>query len=403
MVKGDQIMPSLTSYQQFGGNAPYTSTVQKALAYQGLNLPGTNAPADEAFLYGISGGAAFGYFQFVYDNVDPQINFVTRNTFQSYGWDSITSRMGLSQDVIHSTSEAKAEKKLIETLEQGLVPILWVDVFTLGYEHTEMGEGMWAMLPVVVYDYDPTLDRALLSDRSRVPLEVSAKTLLAAWGRIKKDKYKLIVLQQVEQPELTRVIPEALEDCRRLFLEKPPRGSANNFGFKAFDALIKDITGGHAKSWKKVLSTPRFLAAGLLSAFKYSLLYWKDESETGDRGLFAAFLDQGAKLLGDDSYAQAAGAYREAAKEWKKLGDLYLPDSQPVLGELKSAFRQRVHLFNAQGMEALEEIREVDLKMGQLLNQATLGPEEAGDLLGNLAGQFETIRDCEKKGLAILG
>jgi hypothetical protein len=394
-------MPKLNFYKQFGGNAPHTSCIQKSLVHQGLTLE-DGQPVDEAFLYGLSGGAALGYFQFAYSNVDPQINILTRNTFNNYGWDTVTSRMGLSQDLIHSTSEKKAERKLIETLEQGLVPIIWADTFTLGYEHSEMGQGMWSMQPLIILDYEPSADTARISDRSDVALSLSAKLLLEAWGKIKKDRYKLITLQQVHAPDYPMVINQALADCRSLYLEKPPRGSANNFGFKAFDAIIKDLRGGHAKSWKKLLASPRYLAAGLLSAFKYALHYWKDDSESADRMLFAGFLRRSGEILGEGAYAQAADAFFEAGKSWQKLADLFLPDDQPVLAELKTAFRQRQKLFREQGMSALKEIQSLDKKMGELLAEAKIAPEEAGDLFEAIADQFEGIRDLEKRALGLL-
>src|SRR5690606_30917651 len=107
----------------------------------------------------------------------PQVNILTRNTFANYGWDAICERLGLVQDVIHSTTEQKAEDKLVEALEEGSVPIIWADVFTLGWEYSEFGPGMWAMQPMVVSDYRIADGYALVADRSTKPHRVDLSLL----------------------------------------------------------------------------------------------------------------------------------------------------------------------------------------------------------------------------------
>ncbi|MDQ7025986.1 MAG: hypothetical protein Q9P44_10555 [Anaerolineae bacterium] len=74
-------MPMLENYNNFGGYYWQSSCIHNALAYSGYKAPHTNEAYSDASLFGISGGANFGYFIFHYEGHDPQINILTRNTF----------------------------------------------------------------------------------------------------------------------------------------------------------------------------------------------------------------------------------------------------------------------------------------------------------------------------------
>ena len=93
-------MPTLTDYAQFHGRHWETGSVANHLAYQGITAPHTNAPYSEAFLLGVSGGLAFGYFTFHYEGHDPQCNLLTRNTFDPLG--TMLSRLGIVQTVLRT-------------------------------------------------------------------------------------------------------------------------------------------------------------------------------------------------------------------------------------------------------------------------------------------------------------
>jgi hypothetical protein len=162
-------MPGIEGFTGYGGLAPHSGSIAQILDLQGVIAPHDGKAYRESLLYGISGGAVFAYFYFAYENQDPQVNLLTRNTFGEYGWDSICERLGISRDVIKSTSPEKAEAKLIELLEEGRAPAVWADVFTLGYEYSDLGEDMWAMQPVVVGRISRTGIRRRRRSRVRRP------------------------------------------------------------------------------------------------------------------------------------------------------------------------------------------------------------------------------------------
>ena len=68
---------------RFEGRHYETGSVQNILALQGVKAPHTGRPYSEAFLLGVSGGIAFGYFTFEYKGFLPHLALLPRNTFGS--------------------------------------------------------------------------------------------------------------------------------------------------------------------------------------------------------------------------------------------------------------------------------------------------------------------------------
>lgn len=278
-------MPELTRFTRYGGSFPTTASVAGALAYQGVTAQHTGAPYTEAFLMGIAGGIAFGSFTFAYEGFDPQANILTRNTFNDYGWDAVVARLGISRDVAHSTTEAGARRNLVRSIEEGRPPIVWADVFTLGYETSELGDAMWSMQPMIVTAYAEG-GEATICDRARVPIVTTADRLDAARARVKKERHRLETIESPDEPDLRPAVREGIADCIRLYTEKPPQGSASNFGFRAYDRWIAALREPESKSgWAKPFAPGRPFFAGLTTAFRYALLFWKDDSLTADRRL----------------------------------------------------------------------------------------------------------------------
>ena len=86
-------MPTLGDYKQFDGRHWETGSVHNFMAYHGFTLPHNGNPPGEALLMGISGGAVMGYFSFAYEGYDPQVNILTRNTFDPM--ETLLSRLGV--------------------------------------------------------------------------------------------------------------------------------------------------------------------------------------------------------------------------------------------------------------------------------------------------------------------
>lgn len=395
-------MAGLEGYDAYGACAPTTGTISHALAYQGAIAPHTGQPYSEALLTGLSGGIAFGYFIFAYEGYDPQVNILTRNTFDAYGWDAIARRIGLVQDVANSTSADRAREKLVGTLEEGRVPIVWADVFSFGYERSDFGDRMWGMMPVIVAAYEAG-GRALLDDRARVPIEVDASTLDAARAKVKKEKARLVVIDLPGEPDLEQAVRESIAQCIGVFTAKPPRGSANNFGFRAYDRWIAALRKpGSKDGWSKTMSPGRALFAGLTTAFTYALQFWEDDSRTADRAVYADFLEEAAEILGADELCGIADEFRASGRAWRELGERLLPEDVAVLRMARETLVHRHETFLASGNAQADEIERADDRLARLAGESreALADEAlAARIMEGVADGVERIRDAERAAI----
>ncbi len=398
-------MATLQSYPQYGGTYPFTSSIAAALRASGVTAPHTEKAWSDPMLMGLSGGIVFGYFIFAYEGVDQQVNLLTRNTFDGYGWDAVTRRLGVVQELFQSSSADKARDALIAALDAETPPIVWADVFTLGYETSDLGPDMWSMQPMVVTAYEAGGD-AVLDDRAGSPIRVPADVLDAARARVKKDRFRMVTLDLPAPPDLPVVIADSVQQCVALFTEKPPQGSANNFGFKAYERWITALQKPDSKSgWFAQLSPGRPLAAGLTSAFRYSLLHWEDNTRSADRGIFAAFLEEAATVPGFQGLAEISELFADCGQRWSELGDALLPDSMAPLKNAKAAMIARHTEFLRNGNKNPDVLKQADADLAAAIAaSASLleDPAVATELLSGVAEAVAAVRDSEREALAAL-
>lgn len=385
-------MPVLENYAAFDGYYWQTGTIRNVLDFQGVKAPHTGKPYSEALLYGVSGGAAFGYFYFHYEGYDPQINILTRNTFNLF--EPILERLGIPYEVIHSSSAEKGRQNLIDALERGEAPIVQADMFHLPYNRMDLDDANWAVMPIVVYGYED--GTAYIADRARVGLTAPAKALDAARARVKKDKHRIIILGAPDEGKLQSAVSLGLWDCVKLFTESPPKGSRNNFGLTGYQHWIEMLTKpGKKNSWTKILPEGELLYAGLKSAFSFSQLFGKDASRTAERDLFAAFLQEAAVILDKPDLAQVADQFRAAGQAWRALGDALLPDDVPLLKQTREALVQQHEAFLFTGemtqVETLKALRAQAGELGALENVKT-----------RIAEQVRVLHDLERDAIASL-
>ena len=346
-------MPTLPNFTQFAGRYWDTAAIRNALAYQGVKAPHTGQPYSEAMLLGISGGATFGYFTFHYKGYDPQVNLLTRNTFDPM--ERIFDRLKLPRDLRRSTSPVKGRQNLIKALDEGYAPIASPDMWLLPYNALPYDEGMWGGMPLVIYGYEPDRSQAYIADRSRVGLTVTTDDLDRARSRIKKERQRLILLGAPAESALAEAIQQGLADTVALMTEKPPKGAAKNFGLKALrhwaDMLQKQSKG----SWAREYASGRPLLAALTSAYTF-LGPAFGKTWQAERDVYADFLDEAAGALNADALRSVATLYREAGRAWQALHSSLLPENLPLLSDARQAIDRKTALFIESGAAQLDEI-----------------------------------------------
>ena len=396
-------MPTLPNFTQFEGRYWDTASIRNALDYQGVQAPHTGQPYSEAMLLGISGGVAFGYFTFHYQGYDPQVNLLTRNTFDPMK--RIFERMGLAPKAVRTPNADKARQNLIKALEDGFAPIASPDGSLLPYNAIAYDQANWHTMPLVIFGYEPAAGEAHISDRSRVPLTVSADELDNARGRIKKERHALLLLGKPDESLLAEAIRQGLADCVKLMTEKPPKGSAKNFGLRALENWADLLAKKSRGSWAKEYPSGRPLLAALTSAYTF-LGPAFGKTVQAERDVYADFLDEAARVLELAALSEVAGAYRAAGQAWRALLDSLLPQASPMLGDARGAIDRRNALFIESGAARLDEIINQRDRLAALLTAAEsdfpLSDDEIADLRLNIRDKVLQAREAEEAAVLAL-
>ena len=260
-------MPTLANFTQFCWQLLGHRQHPQCAGLSGSQAaPHTGEAYDEAMLLGISGGIAFGYFTFHYQGYDPQVNLLTRNTFDPMG--RIFERLGIEVKLLRTASIERMRENLINALEAGQAPIAKPDMYLLDYNCLEADDANWGTMPLVVFGYEPG-GAAMISDRSTQPLSVPADDFDRAMSRVKKDRHGLMLLGEPDHDRLPDAIRAGLRDTVQLMLEKPPKGSARNFGIKALAHWQKMLGGKGKGSWAKEYGAGRACLAAHTSAYRF--------------------------------------------------------------------------------------------------------------------------------------
>ncbi|MEZ4663981.1 MAG: BtrH N-terminal domain-containing protein [Caldilineaceae bacterium] len=398
-------MPTLTNYTQFNGFHWETGTIRNYWDYVGIKAPHTGQPYSEALLMGVSGGAVMGYFSFAYAGYPPHVALLTRNTFDPM--ERLLQRLGVVQNVLHTSKPEKGRQNLLDTLADGTPAIVWADMFGLPYNALKYDDGWWAMMPILVYGYDESADTVHIADRAAVPLTVSTGELAAARARVKKDKFRVLTLDMPDPDKLAEAVSAGIWDAINLFTEKPPKGSRNNFGLQAFEWWAKLLTQPKQRmSWEKEFPTGPKMVAGLTTTYNHIMLFGKSAGVTDDaaeRLMYADFLDEASVILNKPDLQTVANQFRRSAAAWRALANMLLPDEIAPFKQIRE-LKLRIHqLFLQNGGAALAQRRAQKAQL-QALEEAAgndfpLDAAGVTNMRAALAEQVLAIRGLEEKAV----
>ncbi len=396
-------MPTLPNYTQFEGRYWDTGVIRNALDYQGVKAPHTGEPYTEAMLLGISGGVTFGYFTFHYEGYDPQVNLLTRNTFEPM--ETIFDRLAIPREVLQTTNADKARQNLMQTIEDGQVPIIFPDMYLMPYNALGYDAGMWGTLPVICFGYEPDKNEAYIADRSFHPLTVSIEVLEAARARVKKDKYRLLILEHPDNGLLAGAVRQGILDCVALMTEKPPRGSDKSFGLKGLKTWATMLEKDTKESWSQAYPTGRPLLSVLISAYTFlSPAFGK--TMQAERDVYAEFLDEAAKVLNNPALENVAVRYRLAAKAWDGLLCALLPEVVPLFKETKLMIDIKAEEFIEKGATSRDDLGKYEKKLTELKKQAEtdfpLNAAEIADLRDEIRRHVLLVHDTEAEAVMAL-
>ena len=399
-------MPTLDNYQHFAGRHWETGSVHNHWAYRRFNAPHTQQPYSEALLMGISGGIVMGYFSFAYAGYDPHVAILTRNTFDPL--DTLLTRLGVEQTLMQTTKPAQGVQNLVECLNEGVPPLVWADQYTLPYNALPDDAGMWQMAPLIVFGYAPEEDTVAIADRAAVPLTTTITDFQTARARVKKDKFKLLTLDMPDADKLPTAVSAGIWDCIKLFTEKPPKGSRNNFGLAAYQHWANLLTQPKKRlSWEKEFPAGGKMLAGLTSTFNMVALFGQNGTAwDAERGTYATFLEEAATILNKRDLNEVAIHIRHSGQAWRTLAEMLLLDDIATFQATRLLMVQRHRAFIEQGNAATDELHQIDAHLTELQQAVSddfpLSAQEVVDFRNQLAEQILTIRDLEATAVEML-
>jgi hypothetical protein len=399
-------MSKLHDYHHFAGRHWETGSIHNHWAYRRFNAPHTQQPYSEPLLLGISGGIVMAYFSFAYKGYDPHVAILTRNTFDPM--DALLTRLGVEQTLVQTTNPKKGVQNLTDSLAEGVPPLVWADHYSLAYNAMPEDAGMWQMVPLVVFGYEPGEDRVSLADRAAVPLTTTTGEFDAARGRVKQDRFKLLTLEMPDADKLPAAVSAGIWSCIKLFTEAPPKLGRDNFGFAAYRRWADLLTKPKQRlSWEREFPRGRRLFAGLTSTFNMIALFGQDGlALDAERGIYADFLEEAAVILKKPALTEVATQFRLSGEAFCTLAHQLLPDSVPHLQEARHLMLKRHRAFIEQGNAITDDMRHANARLAEIRDAVTddfpLTDSEVIDLRGQLASQVLHICALEQTAIDML-
>lgn len=347
----------------------------------------------ESLVFGMSGGAAIGYFIFEYKGHLPHLALLTRNTFDPFA--RALDNLGVRREERQTTDPDRAEKLLREELDAGQPVVVWADMFSLTH-HDLDPSAMWAMVPLLVVGHEP--EAFWVVDGTSSAFLMPASELREARARVKKDRNRWMTVQGVDRERWAEGCVAALRTCVALYLDKPPAGAAENFGLAALEQLEAMLSGERNKrSWARVFAEPKAFHQAVFGRHgQPGLFTWIETWGTAagaDRATFAAFLREAAQLCGLQQLAAAASKYEACAPLWSALAESVAPP------EAIQAKREASRLWFEHGPAALPEIRALRKRLAEIAETATYDQPAART---TLAEGIRAIRAAESEAIQAL-
>lgn len=398
-------MTTLKDYKNFDGIHYETGSVHNILAYQGVKMPHTKTAPTEALLLGLSGGITFGYFSFAYKGFDPHVALLTRNTFDPL--ERMFDRLGVVRNVKQTTDPARAENNLLAALDNGRPALVWADSMSLPYNCYDgsLGEDMYAMIPLVVYGFDPARGDVQIADQSLAPLRVARTEFSKARARVKKEKFRLMTLDVPSFDRLPQNVEAALRAALKSFFTSPVKGYASNFGFAAYQRWADILTNDRDKqSWNRIFPAGRPMFAGLTSAFERIELF--GTGGAASRPMFADFLDEASLILDRRELREAARQFRALAPAWEALCKALLPDEVAPFKEARQLLLQKRDLFFQKGAASLSGIKRIHVRLEKIRSSMKvrfpLKGSAENQFKENLRMHILKVYDLEHKAITVL-
>lgn len=385
--------------QEFKGRHYETGSIANVLQASGWTDPTTGQPYSESLIFGASGGGAFGYFVFEYKGHLPHVALLPRNTFDPFN--RALDNMAIIRESKETTQNNRAEDNLKKEIDLGNVPLVWADMFSMPHRGLDP-KLMWIMMPYPVLAYEA--DRFLILDGAKVGVWIDAKDLDAARARVKKDRFRMMTLEAPDETRLNDRLIEAAKSCTALFLDKPPAGSADNFGIRAMRHMAKLLVDEKSpKGWAKSFEPgPRLTNALVGTIAQPSVFAWIElwgTTDGADRGTYADFLTQLSARTKNTELTEIAKQFEMSRQLFTELAEASLPDQIADcrrVKELRRELRSQWFELGTGSIQRREELRAEHKQLVQTLGESKEFADAAPQIRQAMSQKLMEIADVEE-------
>jgi len=356
----------------------------------------------EPMIAGLAGGIGFMYAVFDYANLPPLLTIVAQHHPEPWAVAAL-GRLRVPHVEEHSGKPALALRKLLAALDSGRPVLCTVDRSRLPWHGLEPGFGMDPYL-VVIAGRDG--DELLVDDDSVRPNRIGTDSFAEAWSAHKKGRHQMITVTGPPPADLD--LAAAIRDAigtTVAHLTGPVLGNNFdvNFGFSGMEKLAAQLRDTKTKNgWAKRFGAPVPFYHGVRRLYECLELEYTAPGAT--RPVYAAFLDEAAAIV-PGPLSEAAALSRQSGATWSRLAALALKTTGS-LGEYASVAERRLEVILSRGYEALEEIRELTVRMDQLAAEYAaedpLGDNGRRDLFDEMAALVEECLGIERRAVGLL-
>ncbi|MBI4722942.1 MAG: BtrH N-terminal domain-containing protein [Candidatus Stahlbacteria bacterium] len=366
----------IEEFSGFGGLHCETSALKKVLDYHQLHL-------SEELLLGIGGGVGFVYW---YMKQMPAPFIGTRYGKKSNFLATICNRLGIGVEVYETSSSKKGYEELKKLLRLNEPVICYGDIVYLPYfavpEAAHFGGHAF-----VVFGLEE--EKVYISDRCNTPVTISVLDLerarnscfppFAPKNRLLKLKYPSKI------DNLETGIRAGIRDCCDNMLH-PPIKNIGLAGMQKWATLIL--------KWDKQFKGLELFGC-LLNAFIY--IETGGTGGSGFRKMYAQFLRESIPIINKPELREVAEMVDESANIWSKIAKGVLPDTYPILKEVRELILEKNRYFESGGTDALDKMQKLNEAENKLMNKAVENLSPPLTFLADVRNDILKCYEIEKK------
>ena len=375
----------IAGYATFGGQQNGTAPLTNVLRQANLPWAATGRPFTEAVVNGLCGGPGFLYAVFEYKGWPPLLSIAlqSRSMPDAYIAEGL-GRLGVNVVRHETTSPAAARKALDAAIEAGRPALCAMGLKTVAVAGRD-GDAFW------------------IDGRAPVPTRLPAIDLAGRRAAYKQAKHRLVTIGGADtKADAVALLRRALADTATSYVEPAvPKSFQVNCGFAGLEKWQRLLTDGKdRKAWPAIFPEGPRACAGLARTYEWIACL---VAPGAGRPLYADFLDEASRVLGEASLGRAADGFREAGQRWSRLAEFIAAVDDPVVRRSCDAAEQSIADLDAEGdCRTSSDPMEMMRAKQAAYADARLTKEQARAIYREMADHLGGIVDAERAAVAAM-